>query len=120
MAATRNREHLQMSGDDAGREWRDLLLRLLDGVKDDIASMRDSHNDLRDKFEAMEKVGRSAFVRVEGAEDRLTRVETEAKASTVTLAEIKTMGRSAGYLGGLVAGVLGALLTAFVMTLLHL
>lgn len=115
----------------SGSEYRALLLRLLDKIEDDVSKLDRQQADT-------EKTARAAFVRVEAAEDSLASLRTaladvvelyrkeiekvgnEARASTISLAEIKAMSKTAGYLAGAVTGLLASVLTAFLMKLLNL
>lgn len=118
-----------------GGEYRALVLRLLDRIEEDIKALETQQSET-------EKVARSAFLRVEGAEDHLAalradmggnvarlreeleKVSNESRTSTISLAEIKATAKAAakgaGYVAGAVTGALGAIITAFLMKILHL
>lgn len=106
---------------------RELLLRLLDGIKDDVVGVRDSHAALRDKIDEIERYARSSFSRVEAVEDEVARLErkqekleADALASTLSIVQIRATARGAGMVAGAVISFLVSLLTAWVLHVLKL
>lgn len=111
MAAAANWSPMSDSND---RDWgRDLLMRLLDGIKEDLAKLSEAQGDDG-------KTARAAFLRVEQVEVKVAQLEAESRRSEVSLAEIKALSKAAGYMGGAITGVLSGILTAFVIRMLHL
>jgi hypothetical protein len=103
-----------------GREYRELLLRLIDGVKDDMVALRESIVALRDEVGDTEKIARAAFLRIEQAEVKIAKLETQTQDSTLSIVEIKAVSKTAGMIAGAITGVLGAVLTGFLMRILNL
>jgi hypothetical protein len=86
----------------------------LDGIKDDIGTLRDSHGET-------DKVARSALDKLNEVERRMANVERESNQTALSVVEIKSLARGAGLVSGAVTGALGALLTTFtLLKLLHL
>ncbi len=110
--------------DEGGREWRDLLLRLLDGIKDDLVALERQHQET-------DRYARSAFSRVEAAEDKLSAVRDmveklhdQANESTLSIVEIKTVaktvGKTSGLIWGLASGILGGVIVTVLVRILQL
>lgn len=110
-------ERRRMNAQPDGREYRDLLLRLIDGIKDDIGALREGHGDL-------DKIARDAYNRLGEIERRMTDVEKSSNAATLSLVEIKSLakgaGSVAGTIGGAITGILASVLIAFILQVLHI
>lgn len=105
-----------MNTEPDGREYRDLLLRLIDGIKDDIGALREGQGDL-------DKIARDAYNRLSEIERRMGDVERSSTAATLSLVEIRSVAKGAGTVAGTISGaiasVLGSILIAWIISLLH-
>lgn len=110
-------ERRRLNTEPDGREYRDLLLRLIDGIKADIGALRDGHGDL-------DKIARDAYNRLGEMERRVNEVERVANAATISLVEIRALakgaGSVAGTIGGAITGILASILVAFILQVLHI
>ena len=90
-----------------------MLLRLLDNLKDELEKLAHAEGETG-------KTARAAFLRVEQVENAVSKLQAESRQSEVSLAEIKALSKAAGYIGGAITGVLGGILTAFIIRLFSL
>lgn len=92
-----------------GEGWgRDLLMRLLDDIRNDIVAMRDGGSET-------DRIARDALGKIVEVERRLIVVENDSKAAALSLVEIKSLARGVGSAWGAVAGALLSLLTAWAL-----
>jgi hypothetical protein len=98
---------------DNEHEDRGWLVRLIDGFRDDVRLFGEQLLDV-------DRLTRRNEGRIIDLERRVENVEGESKDTTISVVEIKAIAKTAGLLGGFVAGVLGAVLTAFIFKLAHL
>jgi hypothetical protein len=108
---------------DSDEGWaRDLLTRLLDGLSHDVATLGDRQREDFARLNAQqtdtERTARSAFLRVEEVERKVSKLETSDDASTISLAEIRAVSKTAGVVMGFIAGIVGTILATFFMKLL--
>ncbi len=94
--------------EDPGREWRDLLMRLLDAIKDDIRTMREAHDDT-------DRAARDALSKVAEIERRLENIEPVSGQVVELKALAKQTAQVTGSIWGAALGVAGSVLTALLL-----
>lgn len=113
-----------MSEEPDGREYRDLLLRLIDGIKDDLGSLRENLSAASTHRSEIEKLARDACNKLSELERRMKDVERDSRVATLDLVQIKAVakgaGSVAGTIGGAVTGILCSILIAWVLRALHI
>lgn len=94
-------------------EHGDWLSRLLEGFTDDVRGLKNEHRET-------DQLARKNDGRITDLERRMANVESESRATTLSVVEIRAVAKGAGYVSGAITGILGALLTAFLLRVLHI
>ena len=100
-----------------GKEYRDLILRLLEGVRNDVGALREGQANT-------DQIARDAYNKLGELERRMGSVENESRDTTLSMVEIKAVaegaGKVAGLIWGAVTGILGSIVVALIMHKLRL